>query len=78
MEESTHQGLRPGAPEVSEALARGQLVSVSARIGNDLSGYVCGVDGNGLLLDARDPSGDPGGYEFLPWASIERVMISGE
>ena len=28
---------------------------------------------NGLLLDARDSSRDPTGYEFLPWSSIERV-----
>lgn len=75
MEERTHRELRPDAPDVPEALGRGRFVSVSARIGNDVSGYVCGTDGNGLLLDGRDPSGDPTGYEFLPWSSIERVTI---
>jgi hypothetical protein len=66
-------GLREGAPEITGFLGRGSFVSVSARIGNDLAGYVCGRDGSGLLLDVRDPSGDPTGYEFLPWSSIERV-----
>ena len=69
------QGLREGSPELPEALGRGKFVSVSARVGNDLSGYVCDRDGSGLLLDVRDPSGDPGGYEFLPWSSIERVRL---
>ncbi len=69
------QGLREGSPDISGALGRGSFVSVSARVGNDLSGYVCDYDGSGLLLDVRDPSGDPGGYEFLPWSSIERVRI---
>ncbi len=69
------QGLREGSPEISEALARGSFVSVSARVGNDVSGYVCDRDGSGLLLDVRDPSGDPGGYEFLPWSSIERIKV---
>ncbi len=26
-------------------------------------------------LSAQHPSGDPGGYEFLPWSSVERVKI---
>ncbi|MCA1737886.1 MAG: hypothetical protein LC740_03370 [Actinobacteria bacterium] len=69
------QGLREGSPSITEALARGSFVSVSARVGNDLSGYVCDHDGSGLLLDVRDPSGDPGGYEFLPWSSIERLKV---
>lgn len=51
---------------------------MSARVGNDLSGYVCDKDEAGLLLDVRDPSGDPGGYEFLPWSSIERVRVEFE
>jgi hypothetical protein len=68
-------GLREGAPEIAGVLGRGSLVSVSARIGNDLTGYVCDHDGTGLLLDVRDPSGDPTGYEFLPWSSIERVSV---
>ena len=71
-------GMREGAPEIAGVLGRGSLVSVSARIGNDLTGYVCDHDGTGLLLDVRDPSGDPHGYEFLPWASIERVSVEEE
>ena len=71
------QGLREGSPQIAEALARGSFVSVSARVGNDVSGYVCDHGGSGLLLDVRDPSGDPGGYEFLPWSSIERLRVHG-
>ena len=66
-------GLREGAPGIAQLLARGSFVFVSARTGNDISGYVCDSDANGLLLDTRDPSGDAGGYDFLPWSSIERV-----
>ena len=69
------QGLREGSPRIPQALGRGSFVAVSARVGNDLSGYVCDADVSGLLLDVRDPSGDPGGYEFLPWSSIERVRV---
>jgi hypothetical protein len=68
-------GMREGAPEISGFLGRGSFVSVAARIGNDLSGYVCDRDGSGLLLDGRDANGDPTGYEFLPWSSIERVSV---
>ena len=68
-------GMREGAPEILGFLGRGSFVSVSARIGNDLSGYVCDHDASGLLLDVRDQSGDATGYEFLPWSSIERVSI---
>lgn len=71
--ESGYGGMREGAPEISGFLSRGSFVSVAARIGNDLAGYVCDRDGNGLLLEVRDPSGDIHGYEFLPWFSIERV-----
>jgi hypothetical protein len=69
------QGLREGSPRISEALGRGSFVSVSARVSNDVSGYVCDTDGSGLLLDIRAPTGDPSGYEFLPWSSIERVRV---
>ena len=69
-------GLREEALDISGALSRGTLVSVSARIGNDVEGYVCDRDGAGLLLDTRDPSGDPASYEYLPWSSIERVSLS--
>ncbi len=68
-------GLREGAPEIQGFFGRGSFVSVSARTGNDLAGYVCDRDGSGLLLDVRDPSGDPTGYRFLPWSSIERVSV---
>ena len=68
-------GMREEAPEITGFLGRGSFVSVSARIGNDLTGYVCDHDGSGLLLDVRDQSGDTIGYEFLPWSSIERVSV---
>ena len=75
--EERNEGMREGAPEIPGFLGRGSFVSVSARTGNDLAGYVCDRDGSGLLLDVRDPSGDPTGYEFLPWSSIERVSVEG-
>lgn len=68
-------GPREEAPRITDALSRGRFVSVSARIGNDLIGYVCDWNETGLMLDVRDPSGDPTGYEFLPWPSIERVSL---
>ena len=71
------EGMRGGAPDLTRFLARGSFVSVSARTGIDLTGYVCDRDGSGLLLDVRDASGDPTGYEFLPWSSIERVSVEG-
>jgi hypothetical protein len=70
-------GMREEAPEIPGFLGRGSFVSASARTGNDLAGYVCDRDGSGLLLEVRDPSGDPHGYEFLPWSSIERVSAEG-
>jgi hypothetical protein len=69
--------MREGAPEIRGYLGRGSFVSVSARIVNDLAGYVCDRDESGLLLEVRDPSGDPHGYEFLPWSSIERISAEG-
>lgn len=71
------EGLRGEAPGMDGFFGRGGRVSVSARTGVDLEGYVCAANENGLLLDVRDPSGDPTGYEFLPWASIERVSAGG-
>jgi hypothetical protein len=62
-------GMREDAPRITGFLGRGSLVTVSARTGTDLKGYVCDQNENGLLLDARDPKH----YEFLPWSSIERV-----
>jgi hypothetical protein len=73
--EEIEAGMREGAPEIPGFLGRGCFVSVSARIGNDLAGYVCDHDASGLLLDVRDQSGDATGYEFLPWSSIERVSV---
>ena len=70
-------GMRDEAPQMTGFFGRGSLVTVSARTGNDLKGYVCAQNENGLLLDSRDPSGDPIGYEFLPWSSIERVSATG-
>jgi hypothetical protein len=75
--EERNEGMQEGAPEIPGFLGRGSFVSVSARTGNDLAGYVCDRDGSGLLLEVRDPSGDPTGYEFLPWSSIERVSVEG-
>ena len=75
--ESGNGSMCEGAPEISGFLSRGSWISVSARIGNDLAGYVCDSDVNGLLLEVRDPSGDLHGYEFLPWSSIERVSADG-
>jgi len=73
--EERGRGLREGEPEIAGFFGRGSFVLVSARSGNDLAGYACGRDASGLLLDVRDPSGDPTGYEFLPWSSIERVSV---
>jgi hypothetical protein len=70
-------GMWEGAPKIPGFLGRGSFVLVSARTGNDLAGYVCDRDGSGLLLEVRVPSGDPHGYEFLPWSSIERVSTEG-
>ena len=72
-DDANARGLLEGAPQLTEFLGRGSRVTVSARTGVDLRGYVCDQNESGLLLDARDPSGDPTGYEFLPWSSIERV-----
>jgi len=71
------EGMRDGAPRITGFLGRGNLVTVSARTGIDLKGYICDQNESGLLLETRDPSGDPSGYEFLPWSSIERVSAAG-
>lgn len=67
--------LKKDAPDISGGLKRGRMVRLSARIGNDLVGYVCDRDAVGLLLDVRHPSGVHAGYEFIPWHSIERVTV---
>ncbi|CAN5776201.1 hypothetical protein BH18ACT11_BH18ACT11_17920 [soil metagenome] len=69
--------MREDAPQMTGFFSRGSLVTVAARTGVDLEGYVCDQNESGLLLDARDPSGDPTAYEFLPWSSIERVSAAG-
>jgi hypothetical protein len=76
-DEKIERQKKPGeeAPDISGGLGRGKLVSISARIGNDLVGYVCDRDTIGLLLDVRHPSGVHAGYEFVPWHSIERVTV---
>jgi hypothetical protein len=73
VESESNGGMREGAPEISGFLRRGSFVSISARTCNDLAGYVCDLDGNGVLFEVRDPGGDLHGYEFLPWSSIERI-----
>jgi hypothetical protein len=71
------EGMRDDAPRITGFLGRGNLVTVSARTGIDLKGYVCDQNESGLLLETRDPGGDPSGYDFLPWSSIERVSAGG-
>ena len=77
MEDGNTGGMRGNAAVLGGLFERGRLVCVSVRTSNDLQGYVCGTDDRGLLLDVRDPSGGPGDYEFLPWSSIERVIVGG-
>jgi hypothetical protein len=67
--------LRSGAPDLGAFLQRGKFVSVMARTGNDIMGFVCDWSEVGVLIDARDQSGDATGYELLPWSSIERVSV---
>ena len=69
------QELRSGAPDLAVFLERGKFVSVLARTGNDIMGYVCDWSEVGVLMDVRDQSGDASGYELLPWSSIERVSV---
>ena len=76
-EEQGPDSVRESAPRMAGFFERGSYVSISARTGNDLRGFVSDADENGLLLDVRDPSGDAAGYEFLPWSSIERVSTPG-
>lgn len=72
-EATNTEGMRGDAPRLTDFMGRGSFVTVSARTGIDLAGYICDQNENGLLLDSRDPSGDPTDFEFLPWSSIERV-----
>ncbi|CAN5847100.1 hypothetical protein BH23ACT11_BH23ACT11_14720 [soil metagenome] len=74
-EKQVGQGPKDGAPKVSDFLKRGNFVSVGARTGTDLAGYVCDRDETGLLLDVRHQNGEHASYEYLPWVSIERVSL---
>lgn len=67
--------MRGEAPEIPGYLGRGNFVSVSARTGNDIAGFVCDWNEMGVLIDVRDQGGDATGYELLPWSSIERISV---
>lgn len=62
-------------PKVSDALKKGVTVSVAMWSGREISGQVCDREPEGLLLDVREPGAENGGYVFLPWSSIEQVVI---
>ena len=40
-----------------------------------LSGTVCDWEQTGLLLDVRERGDSVDGYVFLPWSSVEQVVI---
>ena len=61
-------------PRVSDALKKGVTVAVATWSGREMSGQICDREPEGLLLDVREP-GEDGGYVFLPWSSIEQVVI---
>ena len=63
------------APKVVDALKRGSLVSITTWGGRELSGMVCDREQTGLLLDVREPGDSGDGYIFLPWSSVEQVVI---
>ena len=63
------------APKVVDALKRGSLVSITTWGGRELSGTVCDREQTGLLLDVREPGDSGDGYVFLPWSSVEQVII---
>ena len=63
------------APKVVDALKRGSLVSITTWGGRELSGTVCDREQTGLLLDVREPGDRGDGYVFLPWSSVEQVVI---
>ena len=62
-------------PKVTDALKRGSPVSVTTWGGRELSGMVCDREQIGLLLDVREPEESAARYVFLPWSSIEQVVI---
>ncbi len=63
------------APKVVDALKRGSLVSITTWGGRELSGTVCDREQTGLLLDVRERGDSADGYVFLPWSSVEQVVI---
>lgn len=63
------------APRVVDALKRGSSVSITTWGGREVSGSICDREQTGLLLDVRTAEGSAGGYLFLPWTSIEQVVI---
>jgi hypothetical protein len=63
------------APKVSDALKKGISVTVTTWGGREIAGLVCDREQSGLLLDVRQADGNPAGYVFLPWSSIEQVAI---
>ena len=61
--------------KVSDALKKGVTVSVATWSGREMSGQICDREPEGLLIDVREPGVEDGGYVFLPWSSIEQVVI---
>ena len=66
---------RDRPPKVADALKSGATVSVTTWSGRQLRGTVSDRDGAGLLLDLDAENGDPEGFAFLPWSSVEQVDI---
>ncbi len=56
-------------------MKRGSLVSITTWGGRELSGTVCDREQTGLLLEVREPDDSADGYVFLPWSSVEQVVI---
>jgi hypothetical protein len=65
------------APKVADALKRGVSVSVTTWGGRELAGTICDREPSGLLVDVREPGVQAEGYVFLPWSSVEQVVIRG-
>jgi hypothetical protein len=64
-------------PKVSDALRNGARILVTTWGGRELSGLVCDREPGGLLLDVSEADAESGEYVFLPWSSIEQVVIRG-
>lgn len=72
----TDAGDRPDhLPRVSDALKGGVAVSIVTWSGNQLRGTVSDRDHAGLLLDVDEDAAGSAGYVFVPWSSIEQVMV---